>query len=1450
MSRHLIILLLAVTCGNGLVKANNNFPSYPFELNDVVRAKFVFVGFEGNAAGTLVIEDRHLVAIDQIRDYLASHSNGTLTLTEDSGVLLRHGWSIDTENSDPSEEAPAWVAHYSPTEYIDATAFDSSYPYYDELKNWWVQAQPSGHCTQLYAEILWNIYKNYNDQGENPFESDDGTPWTLFFVFMNEGLGHHIHWPDGPWGGGVGGRPNIAVNAAAVVDSTDGFYSYLKRTPGGHQFAGAGQSAWNFYYYHDGVPEGDPIPAIDAAESLARVILHEFVHTLDTPDGPPNLHGVDNPYNETRYYYGNLNLMCQHWDYGKGIPPISDPILAGLPWNRGRNNDLYASVVDLTGQNVRGHRLYDVRAGGQLARFSIGRYVFGPQDHGDEHFILAYHAGTGLDAQVRVDNPDSGPIVPSQGLAIWHCIGDARDESLVLCDLESPIGLWSYGFPDPQAKFLPPNHPNCNPNLHENKVSGFDNYDLWAIVADPDDGEASHYRTGYSDYKGDVFDFFRNDHTETAAVYRDEPGTYDLTQFNKSEFSFATNPNTYGYQRVSYNGSNYPFPRRAPQDVPNSYVVKIGEKVFDEIEGHYVTIDISPGPWAEILSPTAEATITPGATVPVTWSDAYADFITTVDIDYSRNRGQSWTPLVEDCDATGPNGREWLWTVEAKHASIGSQTSLIRITYHNNITDDVAVEIMPGPFTVTGAPVQAEDLIFPGAGDAIFAHTVNQLRWTHDMSGPWQFMLQWTKDGGQSVDSTGTFLDFTIDPVADHYVADWTPEAIHLGPRVQFRLRCESHALSTTYGNWTPAVPVYPAGSGFTDVTLSSGLQAADWYDGIPSGAIPIDLDGDDAEDFIVSLAEDGDNHGAAVYRNVGGFSGVMDFETVSIFDAFSADHRPIAGATGLVSGDLNRDGLRDLVIGKADGTGARIYGATNLTTPLFADSSSTWVDASAIALLENTVRATIVDANHDGYEDLFLTRTGSAFGPGGDSLLLNQPNGQTNTPQFSADPQWPLTHFTETVAWADHDRDGLWTVFGSDGGSAKLIQQIRNGAFLDISSSFPVEINRPVAACWLDVDHSDGLDLAIATESQGVIILFGPTGGNATFSSALTIPYASGWRPSSIATLDYDLDGWSDLVLTGQRDGSQPMLLLNLGNHAGFDKRFVDIGTPVGLALGGTELSAGAAPADYDGDHDVDLLLARHTNALDGGRLYRNKVRSGSSAASNWIAFDFERNGGIVDVAIMGTVITLHKYAVGAGTGAPLGSYVVDGGRGAGGQASGLVTCGLGDYDGQVEFQLHLPTGHTTSGISDANRIVDIGVEAATGQLTLIPLLAIDTGSVACKIEVQPNTGLLDWRFTWTTNTWTPAANDVVSLSGSGCGFTSVSLTNSAADVEATVSYDVDPQTGARRYLHELVWLGRPCQVNCVYSFSVESSTNNPTAAITTATGTGGRIKVCPQAL
>jgi len=215
-----------------------------------------------------------------------------------------------------------------------------------------------------------------------------------------------------------------------------------------------------------------------------------------------------------------------------------------------------------------------------------------------------------------------------------------------------------------------------------------------------------------------------------------------------------------------------------------------------------------------------------------------------------------------------------------------------------------------------------------------------------------------------------------------------------------------------------------------------------------------------------------------------------------------------------------------------------------------------------------------------------------------------------------------------------------------------------------------------------------------------------------------------------------------------------------------------------------------------------------------------------------------------------MGTVISLYEHSPVSGSGNRLGQYVLDGGRGLSGQGSGLVVCGLGDYVGQkVEYRLHM-ANVSVVGTADVGTIEPLAALNRSGALDVTPTLAIDSSTVKCTVEFQPATGLLDWRFTWTTNAWSPSENDIVHLSGTGCGFGSIDLDGSVADVDASVTYVSDAQTGERYYTHQIIWHDRPCQVGCNYDFSVESETSGPSPSSSTETGTGGRIKVCPQSI
>jgi hypothetical protein len=529
-----------------------------------------------------------------------------------------------------------------------------------------------------------------------------------------------------------------------------------------------------------------------------------------------------------------------------------------------------------------------------------------------------------------------------------------------------------------------------------------------------------------------------------------------------------------------------------------------------------------------------------------------------------------------------------------------------------------------------------------------------------------------------------------------------------------------------------------------------------------------------------------------------------------------------------------------------ASASGAGLYrGASSL--PYFENVTDTYIATGSQGDTYNATGSVVVDADHDGYEDILLTRARDGSGTIHDVLLRNDHDEGTGVPQFTVDARWPITRL-DCAVWADRDQDGYWDVFGCDGNGYRYFSENAEG-FQDVTLLVGIEIFQPIAARWTDIDHQNSLDLVVATEDQGVFVLYGSDIAGRLFDSHEIVDYPENWNPDGIATLDYDLDGWTDLVLSGADDQSPPLLMINLAGAAMFNEHFVDGAGPAGLAMGAMEASAGVAPADYDGDFDTDLVIARSAAPTEGGRLYQNAERSGSSTEENWIAFDFESNGDFLGNSFMGTVISIYEYSPTSGLGTELGRHVLDGGHGRGGQESGLVIMGLGDYDGQVEYRLHM-TNVSGTGTASAGTIVDVPSLDRSGVLDLTQPVTVDPTSVNCKIEVDPATGLLTWRFSWMTNTWSPTDNDVVRLDGNRCSFLSVDLDSSDPDVETSVRYYVDPATGERSYVHEVAWVDQPCSVGCSYTYTVESSTEGASAVTSSASGASGRIKICPQSI
>jgi hypothetical protein len=121
---------------------------------------------------------------------------------------------------------------------------------------------------------------------------------------------------------------------------------------------------------------------------------------------------------------------------------------------------------------------------------------------------------------------------------------------------------------------------------------------------------------------------------------------------------------------------------------------------------------------------------------------------------------------------------------------------------------------------------------------------------------------------------------------------------------------------------------------------------------------------------------------------------------------------------------------------------------------------------------------------------------------------------------------------------------------------------------------------------------------------------------------------------------------------------------------------------------------------------------------------------------------------------------------------------------------------------------------------------------------------------SVDVHFEVRPYTNNLDWVFTWETDHWTEPGEDVVTIeivSGSDCAFNNATLQDG---VTTRLHYQVDPDTQAVTYRHEVRWDNRPCVTGCSYSYDVESSLGATSDSVLYTETDLIRFTVCPSSI
>jgi hypothetical protein len=289
----------------------------------------------------------------------------------------------------------------------------------------------------------------------------------------------------------------------------------------------------------------------------------------------------------------------------------------------------------------------------------------------------------------------------------------------------------------------------------------------------------------------------------------------------------------------------------------------------------------------------------------------------------------------------------------------------------------------------------------------------------------------------------------------------------------------------------------------------------------------------------------------------------------------FAAGKSPVSVAVG----DFNQDGNPDVVVANSTANTVNVLLGTGNCSP----SGSCFQSPTPYSTQgSNPSSVVVADFNKDGYPDIAVTNAGS----GTVSVLLNNGSSGGFTPA-SGSP-YTVGNGPSSVAVADLTNDGYLdlAVTNVADGTVSVLLNNGSGSFTPASYS-PLTVGKgPSGVAMADFKHTGYLDLAVANQTDGTVSVLLNNGSSGGFTQMTGSPFSVGKQPVSIATEDFDGDGYYDMVTANQGDGTVTTLMhchTNPCKKAGTffsPAQVTNVGSnPIAMAVGGFDVVGNRDP-------------------------------------------------------------------------------------------------------------------------------------------------------------------------------------------------------------------------------------------------------------------------------